>query len=432
RELSPPPPQQRRSTGSSPMNIMESTVTQLLITTKSLLEALTGWSNGRATEQQVSDIYVKLAVEMNHVIQLFGQAGVDTSDMASIPQELKVCLENALREEASTSSLENHLPKIRDIIVTLLQALKTKQTIYNDTQNNYGNNSPQPTSPINGPQSCFVNQNPLPPPSNRHDNLPSSDTSKGNDGSSPVDPVAALNRDKLERRASRRYSAWGTGRRNKKMSSVQPPELNIPEEVETVQEGTVLKTNGSIITSPIEPISSNDKNDKPNLDKHDAKDDVKDSSNKNFITLYLQLGRDVKKIRHDGDINMTALQMLFVEKFQYNPGMDNFPKIYIKDPQVGVLYELEDLSEVKDKSVLALNVEDLEQVKKHIDESISGLTKEIQEIKKSCAENAELLRRGNITTTMAPPTPNLITNKPSQQQSISSTEKVDSIPKKDE
>lgn len=49
--------------------------------------------------------------------------------------------------------------------------------------------------------------------------------------------------------------------------------------------------------------------------------------------------------------------MLFIEKFQYNPGMDDFPNIYIKDPYSRVLYELEDLSEVKDNSVLALNIE---------------------------------------------------------------------------
>jgi hypothetical protein len=49
--------------------------------------------------------------------------------------------------------------------------------------------------------------------------------------------------------------------------------------------------------------------------------------------------------------------MLFIEKFQYNPGMDDFPNIYIKDPYTGVLYELEDLSEVTNNSVLALNIE---------------------------------------------------------------------------
>lgn len=53
--------------------------------------------------------------------------------------------------------------------------------------------------------------------------------------------------------------------------------------------------------------------------------------------------------------------MLFIEKFQYNPGMDDFPNIYIKDPYTGVLYELEDLSEVINNSVLALNIEGIEE-----------------------------------------------------------------------
>ncbi|CAG8789909.1 13866_t:CDS:2, partial [Gigaspora rosea] len=263
----------------------------------------------------------------------------------------------------------------------------------------------------------------------------SSDNSNSNNGSSSMDPVAALKRDNLERRASRRFSAWGGKKPNlrrssKKLNSVQPPELNIPEEVENVQEGTTLKPNGSAITSPIispiEPILLN-KNNKPSLDKHNEKDDVKDS-NKKFIILYLQLGKDVKKIRYDGDINMTALQMLFIEKFQYNPGMENFPNIYIKDPQIGILYELEDLSEVKDKSVLALNVEDLQQVKKHIDESIAGLTKEIQDLKKSFAESTEVLRHGNITT---PAIPAIQTFVPNKQPSTSSTDDDDSISKND-
>ena len=71
----------------------------------------------------------------------------------------------------------------------------------------------------------------------------------------------------------------------------------------------------------------------------------------------MKLGNDVKKIEYDGDISIPALRILFTEKFQYNPGMDDFPNIYIRDPNIGVFYELEDLSEIKDKSVLALNIE---------------------------------------------------------------------------
>src|SRR4051812_31975806 len=81
-----------------------------------------------------------------------------------------------------------------------------------------------------------------------------------------------------------------------------------------------------------------------------------ESREDNPLTLYLQLGKDVKKIQYDGDISIPALRMLFIEKFQYNPGMDDFPNIYIKDPQIGILYELEDLGEVKNNSILSLNV----------------------------------------------------------------------------
>jgi hypothetical protein len=59
------------------MSSIESIVTQLLVTTKLLLEGLTNWSTGRMTEQQVSDIYVKLGSELNTVIHIFSQSGVD-------------------------------------------------------------------------------------------------------------------------------------------------------------------------------------------------------------------------------------------------------------------------------------------------------------------------------------------------------------------
>ena len=71
----------------------------------------------------------------------------------------------------------------------------------------------------------------------------------------------------------------------------------------------------------------------------------------------MKLGNDVKRIEYDGNISIPALRILFTEKFQYNPGMDDFPNIYIKDPNMDVFYELEDLSEIKNKSILALNIE---------------------------------------------------------------------------
>jgi hypothetical protein len=49
--------------------------------------------------------------------------------------------------------------------------------------------------------------------------------------------------------------------------------------------------------------------------------------------------------------------MLFVDRFAYNPGQEDFPAIYIRDPSSGVQYELEDPDEVNDKCLLSLNIE---------------------------------------------------------------------------
>jgi hypothetical protein len=56
-------------------------------------------------------------------------------------------------------------------------------------------------------------------------------------------------------------------------------------------------------------------------------------------------------------LTFAALRMLFTERFAYNPGLSDFPAIYLRDPASGVQYELEDIDEIKDHSVLSLNIE---------------------------------------------------------------------------
>jgi hypothetical protein len=56
-------------------------------------------------------------------------------------------------------------------------------------------------------------------------------------------------------------------------------------------------------------------------------------------------------------MSFVSLWVLFVDKFSYNPGLGNFPAIYIRDPSSGVQYELEDIEEVKEKCLLSLNIE---------------------------------------------------------------------------
>lgn len=75
------------------------------------------------------------------------------------------------------------------------------------------------------------------------------------------------------------------------------------------------------------------------------------------ITVFLQLGREVKKAVIEPNLSFASLRVLFVDKFSYNPGQENFPAIYIRDPSSGVQYELEDTEEVREKCLLSLNIE---------------------------------------------------------------------------
>jgi hypothetical protein len=121
----------------------------------------------------------------------------------------------------------------------------------------------------------------------------------------------------------------------------------------------------------------------------------------------LQVGREIKKVKMEPGLTFSSLRMLFVDRFAYNPGQEDFPAIYIRDPSSGVQYELEDPDEVNDKCLLSLNIEReylpespvvlvftdeyallaLDQIKQHIDLQISGLTQELRDLRKTVAEN---------------------------------------------
>jgi len=75
------------------------------------------------------------------------------------------------------------------------------------------------------------------------------------------------------------------------------------------------------------------------------------------LTLFLQVGKSVKKTKFEGELTHSGLRMLFMEKFQYNPGQDDFPTIYVKDPHTNIHYELESLADVQQNAFLSLNVD---------------------------------------------------------------------------
>lgn len=116
------------------------------------------------------------------------------------------------------------------------------------------------------------------------------------------------------------------------------------------------------------------------------------------LTLFLQYKSKIKKfVLADGynDLSMARLQLAFIEKFSWNTHNDgvDLPEIYIQDPVSGVRHELEDLNDIKDRSVLALDVEALDEVKRHFDDGISGLRRAIEGIKTSVEEQGSSLTR---------------------------------------
>ncbi|KAG1764045.1 actin interacting protein 3-domain-containing protein [Suillus occidentalis] len=105
------------------------------------------------------------------------------------------------------------------------------------------------------------------------------------------------------------------------------------------------------------------------------------------FSVFLQVGREVKKVTIEPGLSFSSLRMLFVDKFSYNPGLENFPAIYIRDPSSGVQYELEDIEEVKEKCLLSLNIEPLDQIKQHIDTQISTLSNDLKELRTAIAND---------------------------------------------
>ena len=109
----------------------------------------------------------------------------------------------------------------------------------------------------------------------------------------------------------------------------------------------------------------------------------------------------MKKVEFSGVLTMSSLQMLFVQTFNYSPGRDDFPKIYIRDEQFHVFYELQQLESIKNGVVLRLNSDTslIETLRRHLDHSLSGLAKELKDIK-------------SIVTAVQQPVPKILMDSP--------------------
>ncbi|KAL4999591.1 actin interacting protein 3-domain-containing protein [Aspergillus recurvatus] len=116
------------------------------------------------------------------------------------------------------------------------------------------------------------------------------------------------------------------------------------------------------------------------------------------LTLFLQYRSKIKKyVLPEGASGLTIgrLQLAFIEKFAWNThnnGAD-LPEIYIQDPISGIRHELEDLSDVKDRSVLVLNVDALDEVKKHFDDEFGGVRRLLEGVKGALDGQGNMMQR---------------------------------------
>ncbi|KAI0428740.1 bud site selection protein 6 [Xylaria sp. FL1042] len=554
-----------QSNGSSmPLSQIEKSVTHLLVATKQLLETLTQWSRGAATDTQVSDVYVRLGYEFNMACRAFTAINVDTSDLGNVPESLRHILEATLSQEASTESLEKYLPRIRDIIINLLHGLKRKQqklrqrqskekeggspednsmasrTMSTSTvgsngtgltnlldeglENGYGNGAQREggargvgsgsggasfgvdtspnrrfqreqsqtsmTSDMSSLSSNTMQNIPVLPPYPGDETMPTT-ASKGSidiDSFPPPPPppksqqsaLAALQRGKdLERRASRRYSAYqiskhlgaptngvpmlpsqntplpnrGRAEVRESMRAVQVREsmrhnrnassqsksvfesspVRVPSEISEESTATDLPPPQEVsptrspdekyrpsatISGPLQdaftingPEAPDEAKLKGNISK-ESKQRPETPSNKEQggftqeqsppldkeLTLFLQYKSKVKKfVLPEGYTGLTIgrLQLAFIEKFSWNTALNgaDLPEIYIQDPVSGIRHELEDLSDIKDRTVLALNIEPLDEVKRHIDEGLGTLKKTMDEVRQNVTDQAAALQQ---------------------------------------
>lgn len=116
------------------------------------------------------------------------------------------------------------------------------------------------------------------------------------------------------------------------------------------------------------------------------------------LTLFLQYKSKIKKyVLPEGiaDLTIGRLQLAFIEKFAWNThnnGAD-LPEIYIQDPISGIRHELEDLNDVRDRCVLVLNVDNLDEVKKHFDDSFVGVRTLVESVRESLAGQGLAIQR---------------------------------------
>ena len=246
-------------------------------------------------------------------------------------------------------------------------------------------------------------------------------TSGGGENSTVNQSLAALKKsDALERRASKRFSSYTMGKMYSSasisggLSSLAPStnstnatSPNIPNSHNGNQKfsnrriSSIRGSGAQFIPDnapPLPPIPDSvnvnvkkqvpqrsskrsEGNESPSsLIEEDKENEAVDSDS---INVFIKIGNQVKKalIEDKQQLSLAGIRMLFIDRFAYSSGMDDFPLIYIKDKTLNLDYELENVNDITEGSILSLNIEPLDQVKQHIDLQINTLSQDLKDMK---------------------------------------------------
>lgn len=134
--------------------------------------------------------------------------------------------------------------------------------------------------------------------------------------------------------------------------------------------------------------------------KSQQEDQQEDQQSKEIepLTLFLQYRSKVKKFVLPGgysDLSLARLQLAFIDKFAWNTHSNGaeLPDIYVQDQVSGVRHELEDLNDVRNNSVLVLNVDDLDEMRRHFDDGFGGLRNLMDNVKLAIDDQQSTIQR---------------------------------------
>ncbi|KAK9320080.1 actin interacting protein 3-domain-containing protein [Lipomyces orientalis] len=225
---------------------------------------------------------------------------------------------------------------------------------------------------------------------------------------SAKDPLAALQRgEALERRASRRFSAYQFAKLGAGAASA---------EVRTRSRGNSFNSMHEVAVGSKLRLSSPAELEEGGLDE--AKDEkpggqggeatepgpgpvpepvrIDEQETTATMPIFIQLGRQVKKAVLDkSDISIAAVRLLFIERFSYSPGAENFPELYILDKDAGVRYELEEstIGDICAGSVVSLNIEPVDEGRKAIEDGVASMMAQFAEMQTALAAQADAIAK---------------------------------------